>query len=143
MKSPTFALALVLTALAGCVEPTINTATAPVSQAQTLNATIIGVRQVSVPNTGNQVAGAVAGGLIGGLVGNQFGGGRGKDVMTVAGALGGAAAGSAAARTSSVATEWTVRLEDGRTFAIVQNGNFRVGQRVRLVTQGNTTTIVA
>jgi outer membrane lipoprotein SlyB len=144
MKTSALALGLALTALAGCVEPVATvTPTVPVSQAQTQNATIIGVRQVAVPNQANQVAGAVAGGLIGGLVGNQFGQGTGRDVMTVAGAVGGAAAGSAAARSQSVATEWTVRLDDGRTFAIVQDGNFRVGQRVQLVTRGNTVTIVA
>jgi outer membrane lipoprotein SlyB len=142
MKSPAVVLALALTALAGCVEPVATTAV-PVSQAQTVNATIISVRQVAVPNTGNQVAGAVAGGLIGGLVGNQFGQGTGRDVATVAGAAGGAALGSAAARSQNVATEWTVRLDDGRTFAIVQDGNFRIGQRVQLVTRGNSTTIVA
>lgn len=35
----------------------------------------------------------VLGGIIGGVVGNQFGGGRGKDAMTVAGALLGASVG--------------------------------------------------
>lgn len=34
-------------------------------------------------------AGAVAGGVLGGVVGHQFGGGRGKDAMTVGGAVAG------------------------------------------------------
>jgi len=39
----------------------------------------------------------VLGGILGGVVGNQFGGGRGQDVMTVAGALLGASIGRDAA----------------------------------------------
>lgn len=40
----------------------------------------------------------VLGGIIGGVIGNQFGGGRGRDVMTVAGALLGASIGNDAAK---------------------------------------------
>ncbi len=145
MKSVVLIACLGLTALAGCVEPTtaVPQQAVPVAQAQTLSGTIIGVRTVNVPNQTNQVAGAVAGGLIGGLIGNQFGNGTGRDVMTVAGVAAGAAAGNRAAAIQSVSQEWTVRLADGRTFAIVQDGNFAVGQRVRIVTQGNRTYITA
>jgi uncharacterized protein YcfJ len=40
------------------------------------------------------VGGAIVGGVLGGILGHQIGGGRGQDVATVAGALGGAAVGS-------------------------------------------------
>jgi len=39
----------------------------------------------------------IAGGILGGVVGNQFGGGRGQDLLTIAGALLGASIGSDAA----------------------------------------------
>ncbi|CAI0794733.1 Uncharacterized protein conserved in bacteria [Serratia fonticola] len=38
----------------------------------------------------NRIAGSVLGAVAGGVIGHQFGGGRGRDVATVVGALGGA-----------------------------------------------------
>jgi outer membrane lipoprotein SlyB len=145
MMKPVFLIAtLGFAALGACVETTSTAPvqTAQVSQAQTLSGTIVGVRNVNVTNQTNQVAGAVAGGLIGGLVGNQFGGGTGRDVATAAGAIGGAVAGSRLAQ-QDVSQEWSVRLTDGRTVTIVQDGNFAVGQSVRIVVQGNSARIVA
>lgn len=146
MMKPVFLIASMgLAALVGCVETTSSAPmqTTQVSQAQTLNGTIVGARTVNVRNQTNQVAGAVAGGLIGGLIGNQFGNGTGRDVMTVAGAAAGAAAGNRAAAVQSVSQEWSIRLTDGRTVTIVQDGNFAIGQRVRIVVQGNSARIVA
>lgn len=37
----------------------------------------------------NRIAGSVLGAVAGGVIGHQFGGGRGRDVATVVGALGG------------------------------------------------------
>lgn len=141
MKTSVLIASLGLAALAGCVE---TTSSVPVqaTQAQTLSGTIVGVRNVAVPNQTNQVAGAVAGGLIGGLVGNQFGGGRGNDAMTAVGAIGGAVAGSRLAQ-PTVTQEWSIRLSDGRTVTIVQAGNYAIGQRVSIVVQGNSARIVA
>lgn len=142
MKHLVVAAMLSMTAVAGCVETTGGTvsSTAPV---QTLNGTIVSMRQVSTSNSGDQVAGAVAGGLIGGLVGNQFGRGTGREVATVVGAGAGALAGNAAARNSAVSSEWTVRLDDGRTVAVVQNSSFRIGQRVQVIVQGNSVRLAA
>lgn len=42
----------------------------------------------------NRIAGSVLGAVAGGVIGHQFGGGRGKDVATVVGALGGGYAGN-------------------------------------------------
>lgn len=42
----------------------------------------------------NRIAGSVLGAVAGGVIGHQFGGGRGKDIATVAGALGGGYAGN-------------------------------------------------
>ncbi len=50
-------------------------------------------QQVVEPSQPN-VPGAIIGGILGGVLGHQIGGGRGKDVATVAGAVGGVAIGS-------------------------------------------------
>ncbi len=131
---------VLLVALAGCVPSTTGTTQGNVvSQAQTLNGTIVSVRYVTVNNNTDRIAGGVAGAVVGGLVGNQIGGGSGRDIATAVGVLGGAAAGSqlAAGANATTSPEWTVRLEDGRTVSVVQNTNFQIGQRVRVVVQGN------
>ena len=144
MKPVVLIASLGLAALAGCVETTSSAPmqTTQASQAQTLSGTIVGVRTVNVTNKTNQVAGAVAGGLIGGLIGNQFGGGQGRDAMTAIGAIGGAVAGNRAAAAQSYSQEWSVRLADGRTVTIVQDGRFAIGQRVSIVVNGNSARIV-
>jgi uncharacterized protein YcfJ len=50
-------------------------------------------QQVVEPSQPN-VPGAIIGGILGGVLGHQIGGGRGRDVATVAGAVGGVAIGS-------------------------------------------------
>ena len=144
-----FLVPLLLIPLAGCDQPGGGGGyggfqTAAVSQSQVVYGTIVGVRQVSTGNNADQAVGAIAGGLAGGLLGNQFGGGSGRDVLTVAGAAGGALAGSQLAGSNRrTAPEWTVRLTDGRSIAIVQNQNFRIGQNVRVVLDGNRARIEA
>jgi outer membrane lipoprotein SlyB len=80
--------------------------------------------------------GAVIGGVLGGVLGHQVGGGRGKDVATVAGALGGAYAGHQIEKSKSRSLTWEVRvkLEDGthRTMRYEAEPAFRVGDRVRI-----------
>jgi uncharacterized protein YcfJ len=55
------------------------------------------------------VGGAIVGGIIGGVLGHQVGGGRGKDVATALGALGGAAIGNNAGRDGGVTYDRDVR----------------------------------
>jgi outer membrane lipoprotein SlyB len=137
---------LVFASLVGVIEPAATGAAlaAPVTQTQTFSGTITAGRQVTVRNNSDQVAGAIAGGLIGGLLGNQFGNGKGRDAATVAGALGGAAAGSRMAKGSNdrQSMEWTVRLKDGRTVGVIQDGKFKVGQHVKVVMKGKSIQIV-
>lgn len=81
-------------------------------------------------------AGAVLGGIVGGVLGHQVGGGRGKDVATVAGALGGAFLGNEIERNKASVAQWDVRvrLEDG-TNKVVRYGtepSWRVGDKVRI-----------
>ncbi len=51
-------------------------------------------QQVTQPTGQPNVGGALLGGLIGGVLGHQVGGGSGKDLATVAGAVGGAVVGN-------------------------------------------------
>jgi outer membrane lipoprotein SlyB len=80
--------------------------------------------------------GAVLGGIAGGVVGHQVGHGRGKDVATVAGALGGAYIGNNVQKSNERDRyRITVRLENGAKLVVEQAGEseLRVGDRVRVV----------
>lgn len=94
------------------------------------------VREFEKPGEGSGV-GAVAGGVAGGVLGHQTGGGRGKDVMTVLGALGGAFAGHQIEKTvKKVKTyEIAIRFEDGSSRLITQDNPpaWRSGDKVRVV----------
>lgn len=94
------------------------------------------VREVEVKGKGTGV-GAVAGGVIGGVAGHQVGGGRGKTLMTVIGAVGGAIAGNELEKKQKTTKQWqvTVRLENGReqVVTLAQQPPWRSGDHVRLV----------
>lgn len=94
------------------------------------------VREVDVKGKGTGV-GAVAGGVIGGVAGHQVGGGRGKTLMTVIGAVGGAIAGNELEKKQKTTKQWqvTVRLENGReqVVTLAQQPPWRAGDHVRLV----------
>lgn len=82
--------------------------------------------------------GAVIGGVAGAVVGRQIGGGTGRDVATVAGALGGAVAGNAVERNRNAGVRESyrvsVQLDNGATriYDVPSPGELRVGDRVRL-----------
>ncbi len=94
------------------------------------------VREVDTKGAGSGL-GAVGGGVIGGLLGNQVGGGRGKDVMTVVGVVGGAVAGNEVEKRvkATKSYEVTVRLNDGSTRAIRETSlpTWRTGDKVKIV----------
>ena len=75
-----------------------------------------------------------------------MGGGKGRDLMTVAGAIAGAAVGSAAEEglTRKEGLEITVRLENGTVLAVVQEADeaFEVGDSVRVLKSADGTTRV-
>jgi outer membrane lipoprotein SlyB len=136
--------------LAACVDPSASTysSTATTYNNQSQRAeygTVIRIENIRTQTgSGNQLAGTILGGVAGAAVGNQFGNGSGKAVMTGAGALGGAMIGSNIANTAQTRTDRqiTVRLESGKTIAIIQNtGAFRVGQNVSLSYNGNVATL--
>ena len=81
--------------------------------------------------------GAAAGGVLGGVVGHQMGAGRGRDVMTILGAVGGAVAGHQVekSRNQSTVYETTARFDDGTTQRLTQAEppSWRQGDRVRVI----------
>jgi outer membrane lipoprotein SlyB len=93
------------------------------------------VREIEKKGEGSGL-GAVAGGLAGGVLGRQTGGGRGRDVMTVLGAIGGAVAGNAVEKNVKKVKNYevVVRFDDGTNQLITQNNPpaWRSGDRVRL-----------
>jgi len=84
----------------------------------------------------NNVVGTITGGVVGGVLGHQVGGGSGKDIATIAGALGGAYAGNRVQNSMGGTTEYhvVVRLESGttQTIKLASNPLLKVGERVRL-----------
>ena len=93
-------------------------------------------REVATKGQGTGL-GAVAGGIAGALLGHQFGHGTGKDVITVAGAAGGAYAGHQVEKNarSGKRYEISVRMEDGSVRTVAQDAApaWRVGDHVRIV----------
>ncbi len=103
------------------------------------------VREVTV-DRGQTGVGTATGAVLGGVAGNAFGHGRGSVVTTVLGAVAGGVAGQAVeGRASKVpGYEITVRLDSGAVRAIVQEAageTFKVGERVRLLSQDATTRV--
>jgi len=145
MKFSFFLLVLtVATGLAGCAS-SLSGDTYSRSEARSVQQVEYGVieqlRPVNIEGTKTPV-GTGAGALIGGLAGSSIGHDTTSNVMAVIGAVAGGLAGAAieegVTRTSGV--EITVRLDNGRTIAIVQalspNERFAVGERVRLIRSG-------
>jgi outer membrane lipoprotein SlyB len=98
------------------------------------------IRSVKIEGSQSGV-GTATGAVIGGVAGSNIGQGKGAIVGTVLGAVAGGMAGKAIeeSTTKKNGLEITVRLDSGRTIAIVQEDTgegFRVGDRVRLLESG-------
>ncbi|SFU40504.1 glycine zipper 2TM domain-containing protein [Halomonas korlensis] len=145
-------LALSALTLAGCAN------TSPYSgnvysgnqakSAQTVSfGTITALRQVQIQadSRAGGLLGSGGGAVIGGLLGNQVGGGSGRQLATVAGALGGAVAGTKAEESTNRVTAWEmeIRQDNGQNVVIVQKAdqNYQVGQRVRLIGSGSNVSV--
>lgn len=96
------------------------------------------LRPVNIEGTKTKI-GAGAGAVAGGIAGSSVGGGKGSAIMAVIGAVAGGIAGAAAEEgmTRTKGVEITLKMDDGRTIAVVQqldpNQILRVGQRVRVL----------
>ena len=98
------------------------------------------VRAVKLEGTASGI-GTAAGGAIGGIAGSTAGSGKGSAVGAVLGAVVGGLAGAATEEVTTRKTgqEITVRLDGGRTIAVVQEDSgekFAVGERVRILESG-------
>jgi len=146
----TFAIALIAAStllLAGCPAG-LGGSDYSRSQARTVQEVQMGVvesvREVNLEGTKSPV-GAGAGAVVGGVAGSTVGGGRGSIIAATVGAvlggLGGAAAEEAVTRQAGL--EITVKLDSGRMIAITQAADeeFRVGDRVRILSGGGTTRV--
>jgi len=102
------------------------------------------VREVTIEGTKTPV-GPAAGAVVGGVAGSTIGGGRGSLVGAVVGAVAGGLAGGAIEEgvTKQKGVEITVKLDNGRLIAIVQNADevFRPGDRVRVLSGGGVTRV--
>ena len=103
------------------------------------------VRPVQLEGTKSPL-GAGAGAVVGGVAGSGVGGGRGQIVGATVGAVAGGLAGAALEEvaTRRPGVEVTVRLDNGRVIAVVQEDEgegFRLGERVRVVSDGGTTRV--
>ncbi len=94
------------------------------------------VREVEKAGQGSG-AGAVGGAVVGGVLGHQMGGGRGKDVATVLGALGGGLAGNAIEKNAKKTIEYQIiiRYEDGTKglFTQATPPSWRAGDKVKVI----------
>jgi outer membrane lipoprotein SlyB len=79
--------------------------------------------------------GVIAGGAAGAILGHQVGGGTGKDLATIAGALGGAYAGKKIEGMVKTQTVWTVSVQyaDGHkaNFEFQQDPGMKIGDSVK------------
>ncbi|MBB3229352.1 MULTISPECIES: glycine zipper 2TM domain-containing protein [Halomonas] len=102
--------------------------------------------QIQADSRAGGLLGGGGGAVIGGLLGNQVGGGSGRQLATVAGALGGAVAGSKIEESTNRIPAWEieVRQDNGQSVVVVQKADqaFQVGQRVRLVGSGSSVSVV-
>lgn len=93
-------------------------------------------REIIQPGEGGAV-GIVGGAVVGGLLGHQVGGGRGKDLATVAGAVGGAVAGNEIQKRVDTTKRYevVVRFDNGssRVFTETNPTSWRAGDRVKVV----------
>ena len=150
MKSKTLALVFAsagLLTLSGCVANQSRSAVEydanAAAQVQTLTfARIIDLRPVVINSSGGaaQYAALALGGLVGGTVGSRAGksGSTVSTLGTAIGAAGGALGGEVLAKTMSKTdgVEVTIRMEDGRTVALVQEAEatmpLKIGQCVKV-----------
>ncbi|OUD15589.1 hypothetical protein [Thioflexithrix psekupsensis] len=102
------------------------------------------IRAVRIEGTKSPI-GALGGAAIGSIAGGSVGGGRGSQVAAILGGIGGWILGATAeeAVTQRDGFELTVRLDSGRMIAVVQEADvaFRLGDRVRVLSQGGETRV--
>ena len=154
MKPLARALTLAAVLLAGCGSspPEIETEPAtrergPAAQPEKMEygGVVEGVREVEIEGERSATA-PMAGAVIGGAAGSSVGRGRGAATGGVVGTVVGAVVGESMAQGAPRrALEITVRLDEGRVIAITQPAgkeSFNAGDRVRVVSDGRTASVI-
>ena len=97
--------------------------------------TVVDEKAVMISDNGT---GTFVGALVGAVLGSTVGRGPGNAIATVGGGLGGAYVGSEVGKAN--AQELTVKLDDGGDIVVVSKGKdqFVVGDRIKIIKQGNT-----
>lgn len=110
---------------------------------------VVSAAPVSIEaDKGSSTVGTIAGGAVGSILGSKIGGGTGSDIAAIGGAILGGVAGNKAAQglTKRHGVNLTIKLDSGKTIAVVQEVNpnmlFRVGQRVQINQQGSNARVV-
>jgi outer membrane lipoprotein SlyB len=102
------------------------------------------IRDVTLHGNQHSTAGSVLGAVLGGIAGSNVGSGYGRGLATAGGAVAGSMAGQRLARTGGTPiTRLTVRTEEGdlQTYDVGPEETFRVGDKVRIITNKNLTRI--
>jgi outer membrane lipoprotein SlyB len=127
-----------LVAISGCAT---NPDVAVVGEEPVRYGTIVQIEPVELEGDHQLGLGAILGAAAGGLLGSHIGFGFGRDVATVAGAIGGGYAGNAVQNRYAdkrAGQQITVRLGNGVLVAVTQpaDPNLRIGDRVRIAGAG-------
>ncbi len=150
MKNIFVLLLLVFTTgLAGCASD-LSGESYSRSEARTVQRVEYGIieqlRPVKIEGTKTPI-GAGAGAAVGGIAGSSIRGGKTGQVMAVIGAVAGGLTGAAIEEgvTRTTGVEITLKMDDGRTIAVVQglspNERYSVGDRVRVISSGQATRV--
>ena len=96
---------------------------------------VLAVNMVEEEGKGSAL-GVIGGGVVGGLLGNQVGDGTGRDLATLAGAVGGAFAGNAIEKNAKKTKSYhvVVRMDDGseRTYRQASDPGLMRGEKVKI-----------
>lgn len=153
MKTLSFIITASVLAISGCSNVPLGGMQQPLPVSQvygTSQATsygkIISVREYSVQTNNVNPLGVAGGAIVGGLLGNQIGGGKGKTLATIVGVAGGAYAGNELSKNNQQVqmVELQFKQTNGQNYTINQekSGYFYVGQAVKVITNGNVSTVV-
>ena len=142
-------LLLATTGLAGCAS-SLSGDSYSRNEARTTQRVEYGIveqlRPVKIEGTKTPI-GSGAGAIVGGIAGSGIGSGKASKVMTVVGAVAGGMTGAAIEEgvTRTQGVEITVKMNNGGSIAIVQtltpNARFTVGDRVRVISSGQSTRV--